>query len=112
MGRAATISTEKRATIVTLKEEGYSHRAIARRVGVSQSSVGKIFHRKIQCATVQPQKPQGRPKKTSLQTDRQIRRLAVSNPSITSHEISVEIPTPLSARTIRRRLQHMNLGAR
>ena len=53
MRHAAAISTDKQATIVTLKEKGYSHRAIDRRVGVSQFSVGKIFHRKIQGATAQ-----------------------------------------------------------
>jgi transposase len=112
MGRAATISIAKRATIVTLREEGYSVRSIAERVGVSPAAVGKICQRKVNFDTIEPQKQPGRPRKTSKQTDRMIRRQAVANPGATSHEISATIPSDLSTRSIRRRLQECHLNGR
>ena len=112
MGRGATISIAKRAAIVTLKEEGYSVRSIAGRVGVSRAAVGKLCQRKINCNTIQPQKSPGRPRKTSKQTDCMIRRQAVANPGVMSYEISATIPITLSGRSIRRRLQEMHLNGR
>jgi hypothetical protein len=106
MGRAATLSLAKRIVIVTLKEEGYSSRAIAQRIGVSQSSVVKVCSRQLHHNTVQPVKPPGRPRKTTPQTDRLIRRLCVFNPLITSREVAAQVCSAPSARTIRRRLKN------
>lgn len=104
MGRPATLSQSIRSAIVILKGEGYSNRDIAFRLHISHSAVGRVFNRHLKQGNVIPVKQPGRPRITSVHTDRIIKRLAVKNPAITSNEIAAEVNGAASARTIRRRL--------
>lgn len=104
------LSTEVLAQIKVLSEEGYSTRAIAARLRLVQSTVSRnlAFMKKSGTFT-RPKRP-GRPKSTSVATDRAIVRHATRTPTASSTAIRASIPAPSpSARTIRRRLYDAGL---
>lgn len=115
MGRVKETSAEKRAQIDILHQEGYSQRIIAARMGVSLSCVSKTLKRIKEMNNFQSRKRSGRPKKTTVQTDRLIRRLCVSHPFASSSEIRANLPSDslniCSTSTIRRRLIKSGLRA-
>ena len=110
-------SPKKRATIITLRKEGYSYREVAAKVGcgVSASGVQKLCKRFEISGSVQSQAGKGRKKLTTPTTDRHIARLALQNRKASSSEINEvlrETGIAVSNRTVRRRLVHAGLRAR
>ena len=61
--------------IFALQTQGMSQKGIAARVGCSQSTVSRILKKDFPA----PVNNGGRPKKTSLQDDRALKRIAHSN---------------------------------
>ena len=107
MARNTSISSEKRAQIKAYHDIGMEQKAIAARLGVSQSCVSKTLRRIQETGNFSSRK-RGRPSRvTSKRTDQLIRRCVVKTPTISSTEIRSSLAgldkVP-SARTIRRRL--------
>lgn len=107
MGRGRTISSETAAQIVAYRNTEMTQCAIATRLGLAQSVVCRILQRYGKTKSFHPRKQSGRPRKSSNQTDRIIRRMAIKDPCISSTMIEANLPSSisLSSRTIRRRLQ-------
>ena len=98
--------------IFALRTQGMSQKGIAARVGCSQSTVSRILKKDFP-ATVNNG---GRPKKTSPQDDRDLRRISHSNHfkstiSIT-HLWNETMTSPVSRSTTYRRLQFHGFSSR
>ena len=104
MGAKKDITPKKSSVIVAYAKDGLSYSEIARKVSVSKSAVGKVIKRYNETGGVSRSVGSGRPRITSKRLDNTIRRAAIKNPFITSNEIAASLPSPVSARTIRRRL--------
>ena len=103
------ISATKRAQIQILVQEGYNQQQIAERLNVSQSTVSKTLKRISQLNNYSSRSRPGRPRITSIQCDRFIRRYSVAHPFASSKMIKANLPTSTkqpSARTIRHRLSN------
>ena len=112
MVRGKEISSTKRAQIHLLVDEGYTYRAIATRMGDAVSSVSRTVARQKELNNYFSRSRSGRPKVTTAQTDRLIRRYVVKQPFAASSEVKADIGATgckISTRTIRRRLQ-INFG--
>ena len=99
------------ANIQLLYEDGSTQRQIAERLGVSKTGVQKAIGRLKKTGSAKPLSRTGRPRATTPQTDRLIRRSAIATPTISSAQIRTKLPgvAKVSARTIRRRL-HDEMG--
>lgn len=110
------VSEFDRGRIVAYRDCGLSFREIGRRVGRNQTTVMRICDRWVQEGTTDRRDRPHRPQCTTSRDDRQIVRMAVTDRSLTSRTISQQIQSvthhPVSARTIRRRLQQNGLSAR
>ena len=84
-------STEKKAKIVVLREEGYTQREISRRVEVPLATVNGILQHVKKFGVPTPNKSSGRRRITSKQTDNAIKRAAVKNPFASSGQIAAEL---------------------
>ena len=104
MGKNEDISTEKVAQIVILRQEGLTQQAISARLAINQSIVSRHLSRHAATGTYSAKKRTGKPRLTSAQTDRMMRRMAVSNPRISSSAIASMLPQQISSVTVRRRL--------
>ena len=69
----------QRGQIQVLKEEGYTERQIAIRINVSKTAVHKTLAKLRSTGSHNSLKRSGRPRVTTPQTDRMIRRESVSN---------------------------------
>ena len=102
------ISTELRAQIIVLVEEGYSQREIALRLNISKTGVQKTIARFKKHGTFKSLPRSGRKKCTSTRTDNLIHRLSKRNPHWTASKIRSELtflPRLPCEDTIRRRLR-------
>ena len=106
-----SLSIVKRTQIITLYKEGKSMTAIGKELGVSKNTVSIWCHRgeqeDVETAVLR-KKGSGRPRKTSPKADKYLKRLVMTQPSITSKELKLENPQVLgglSERTIQRRLK-------
>lgn len=108
MGPKRELSTEKRAQIITLHDQGLSERAISMSVSVPKTTVHDTLSRYADLQTYTSRKRSGRPRVTTPQDDRTIRRVCVKDPTASANEILVQLPAlgNISARTVRRRLQN------
>ncbi|KFM62380.1 Transposable element Tcb1 transposase, partial [Stegodyphus mimosarum] len=105
-----------RGRIVAYRECGLSFREIGSRVGRNQTTVMRICDRWMQEGTTDRCVRSHPPQCTTSCVDRNIVRMAVTDRSVTSRTIAQHIQSvthhPVSARTIRRRLQQSGLSAR
>lgn len=94
------------AQIVAFHQAGLKQTDIARRMVVSQSVVSRTISRWKSTGSLGPTKQPGKPRLTSPQTDRLIKRIIVDNPRVSSGYIAAQLPPEctVSARTVRRRL--------
>lgn len=107
--KRADWSPKKRATAVTLRNEGYSYQQIARKIGqgVTASGVRKLCVRFAETGSIVTASGKGRKRSTSKKTDRRICRLSLQNRGATSREINKVLSdsgVQVSDRTVRRRL--------
>ncbi|PRD28447.1 UNVERIFIED_CONTAM: hypothetical protein NCL1_32378 [Trichonephila clavipes] len=102
--------------IVAYRNCGLSFREIGSRVGRNQTTVMRICDRCMQEGTMDRLGRSHPPQCTTSREDRQIRRMAVTDRSVTSRTVAQHIESvthhSVSARTIRRRLQQSGLSAR
>lgn len=118
MGRSSDITlVQKSRILVYQKETGYNQREIARKVGVSASTVNRVIKNYAGKKTEPPSNRQncGRKRKTSERFDRKIVKTAIMNRSMTINEIKKSVEnshTSISKMTIRRRLYENNIRAR
>lgn len=110
------VSEFDRGRIVAYRDCGLSFREIGSRVGRNQTTVMRICDRWMQEGTTDRRVRSHPPQCTTSRDDRQIVRMAVTDRSVTSRTIAQHIQSvthhPVSARTIRRRLQQSGLSAR
>jgi len=113
MVRSKNLSTEKRAQIKALREQGMSQNQISKALKVSQSVVCRTLARIKELGNFTSRKRSGRPRVTSPLTERKIRRSSVANPTWSAKTIAIETRTRASVRTVRRRLLvDFNLASR
>lgn len=110
-------SPKKRATVITLRNEGYSYREIAAKMGknTTPSGVQKLIKRFETTNSIDNKKGKGRKKSTTPQTDRRIVRLSLANRKSSAVDINRELQSAgvqVSNRTVRRRLVEAGLKAR
>ncbi|GFV64221.1 transposable element Tcb1 transposase [Trichonephila clavipes] len=110
------VSEFERGRIVAYRDWGLSVREIGSRVGRNQTTVMRICDSWMQKGTTDRCGRSHPPQCTTSREDRQIVRMAVTDRSVTSQTIAQHIESvtrhSVSARTIRRRLQHSCLSAR
>lgn len=110
------VSEFDRGRIVAYRECGLSFREIGSRVGRNQTTVMRICNRWMQEGTTDRRVRAHPPQCTTSRVDRNIVRIAVTDRTVTSRTIAQHIQSvthhPVSARTIRRRLQQSGLSAR
>jgi len=115
--KRADWSPKKRATAVTLRNEGYSYQQISRKIGqgVTASGVRKLCVRFAETGSIATASGKGRKRSTSKKTDRRICRLSLQNRRATARDIVKvlsESGVNVSDRTVRRRLVSGGLKAR
>ena len=108
MGRKKQISATSTAQMVSFREMGLTQRVIAQRLSISQQAVQKCLARYDSTGSFEARPRSGRPRCTSKETDRLIRRHAVATPTASSSYIASQLPADVtpSSSTIRRRLLH------
>lgn len=108
MAKRKQITLEQRIAICTLREEGYSERQIAERLGISCKGVHYTLARKQETGKNEDRKRSGRPKSTTNQEDNFIRVLSKRNRRLTAPQITAALndtrETPISTTTVKRRL--------
>ena len=81
------LSTEDRAWMVILHEEGYSSRQIAAKVGCNQSTVIRVLQKHKETGNTKDRHRSGRPKKSTKRDDRVLIRISLGNRKLTSPEL-------------------------
>ena len=106
MGKAATCISSERRIIESLRNEGKSLVEIARLIQRSKTLVFNALK------PVQDTLERGKRRKTTARFDRWLTRKVEANPFVTSTELKMVTDAPICLRTIRRRLQDLNLNSR
>lgn len=110
------VSEFDRGRIVAYRECGLSFRDIARRTGRHPTTVMRIWNQWVAEGHTERHAGSQRPPMTNAREDRHIVRSALQNRTTTSRTISQETgmfaARPVSARTVRRRLQQRGLSSR
>ena len=94
--------------MVTLCDEGYSQRNIAKKLKISLCAVQSILKKKRETGTVADRPRSGRPRATTNREDRSLVRLSLSDRRASSKILKSQLQdvtgSSLSTRSIRRRL--------
>lgn len=119
------LSDAEVARLVTLVEEGYTHRNVAGRMGVSQSVVSRAYARYRETNRLGRRPGQGRHRVTDDRDDRAIVRQVRRDPFVNANVVARNFPNRrqqqqgrrnqveyISARTVRNRLHEAGLRAR
>ena len=106
MGKAANCTSSERRIIESLRNEGKSLAEIARLIKRSKTLVSNALK------PVKDTLERGRRRKNTAGFDRWLTRKVKANPFVTSTELKMVTDAPISMRTIRRRLQDLNLNSR
>lgn len=123
------LSEPEVARLVTLIEEGYTHRAVADRMGVSQSVVSRAYARYLETAGYNRRPGQGRHRVTTRRDDRAIVRHVRREPFVHANIVAQNFPNRrqqqqqqqrrrgqrarnISSRTVINRLRETGLRAR
>jgi len=106
MGKAGDLTVQEKNIIARLRKGGNSLAGIAKIVGRSKTAVfqalkpGKV------------QRRPGRPRTSTSRFDRLLIQKVKANPFLSSSQLRAATSAPISTRTIRRRLQDVNLNSR
>ena len=105
------LTVQRRASIVTLRNEGYSHAEIGRKLQISKSTV---THTEDASGQNETKKLEGRPQMTTRKEDRYIIIICKRNRRKTLSEIRAEVcqafHKDLSTTTVKRRLINSGLN--
>jgi hypothetical protein len=103
----ATLTSAKRAQIITLHEQGQSERDISLSLNVPKTTVHDTLTRHADLKNFSSRKRSGRPRVTTSRDDNAIRRECVKNPMSSANEIKAQLPAlgNVSVTTVKRRLQ-------
>lgn len=103
------ISEERRRRIISLHEQGYSHRDIAATVGCTRSSTLRIVHAYLEEGRIGDAFRSGRQRVTTDFEDLMIVAALVDEPFLTTADIKRELKLKASENVIRLRLQEAGL---
>ena len=108
MPKRRNLSVEERARVVALHDEGYSGRAIARKLKIRPYTVQEIIKKVEETGTVRDRPQSGRRTSTTPRQDRLLTHLSLLNRKATSRIIKRDFEdvtnVDISTRTVRRRL--------
>lgn len=108
-----SISPEISAQIVALVNEGRSRRSVALQYNLAHGTVNHIYRRYVATGSFVHRPRSGRPRATDIREDRNIVRIAMRNPYLTSNRIAGEVNffrnVPVNSRTVCRRLREHGL---
>lgn len=95
-------------------EAGESQSAVARRLHVSQSTIGRLWHRLQQHGTTRDRPRSGRPRVTTPAQDRFIRLRHLRNRFLTASSTTTSVPglRRISDQTVRNRLRDAGIRSR
>ena len=102
-----SLSTEKRAQIVTLKNLKFSVRQIAKKIKISKTAVHNAIMKYQNEGVFINRKRSGRPRIITSREDRLMRKAITHSPMSTTKQIQtklMETGTAISKKTIQRRL--------
>lgn len=103
------LSTIERAAIITLHQEGYTGREIAQELHCSENTVSMWINRWNDTHTLEDKERLGRPRCTTDDIDINIQEFAEEKVTVTPKDIKRELELPVSSRTVRRRLDEVDL---
>ena len=105
MRKLPQISKALKSNVILLKEEGYKNVDILKRLKLSEASVSRILQRNKENLNLSPLKRSGRPRTTTLRTDRKIKQLCLGQPfnSLSEMKRSMQELSSVTTRTIRNR---------
>ena len=108
MGRKSQLSSDVRSQARILREEGYSLRNIAQRLGCSSATNGKILQRYKTPGSCEIRRRTGRPRKLTKSVCVMLERIVNKEPTATSIDLrrTNSFLNDVSLRTIRRQLAH------
>ena len=113
MAKRKNLSTEERARVVVLVQEGYSMNEVARRMKISRCCVQAIVKKQKETGTVVDRHRSGRPKVSTEREDRELVRLSLRDRKTTVPELRcrwVEASgVSVSNQTVSRRLRDKGL---
>ena len=105
-GQKQRLSSETRQSILVLRNEGYSMRAIAKKLKISYRAVYYSRHRTAQTVSNQNRKRSGRPRCTTEQEDKYIRVSSLRSRRLTSPQLAASLTstgkTPVSTSTVKK----------
>src|SRR5438067_701017 len=96
--KKSPLSTELKARVVGMNQEGLKVAQIARDLQLSTSTVYSIL---ANCKTVETPKRSGRPPKLSDRDERSLGCVLVNNRCAMLAKVTNQLPTKMSTRTIR-----------
>lgn len=79
MPAAPRMSEEKRGKVLAYADQGFSNRAIARKLGVTHAAIGKLLQKHKKTGSVKDRNGRGRKRKTTRREDRMIVRLCLQD---------------------------------
>lgn len=118
MPKTKIFSTDLKTKIVEAYKQGEKLIVIAKNFNMYRGTVSKIIKKFKERGTVQTAFKKGRPRKTSVQTDRLITRISLADPKKTARQIYNELIQDnglicsISTETVRRRLVENGLFGR
>ena len=116
MARKRELSSQIRQSILVLRNEGYSMWEIAKKPKISYNGVYYSFQRTAQTGSSQNRKRCWRPQCITKQEDKYIRVSSLRNRRLTGPQLAASLngtrKTPVSASTVKRRLQDTGLLGR
>ena len=88
MVKGVELTPRKKCVVVALKNEGFSSRHIAKRIGFHYSTVARFIKRHTQTGSIDRVKGRGRKKASSSAADRVLMRLSIRDRKASSSELN------------------------
>lgn len=116
MPKNRELSETERLRILSLHNKGLSQVAISEKIKCSRCAVQTTIRRYNEDQSITSRPGRGRKRKTSSREDRWIEREAIKNrkktPSQIAASVNSRLEVPISAQTVRRRLDEFGVKAR
>lgn len=106
------LTLDQRAAILTLHKLGWLHKDIARKIPCSERTVTLWVGRSLEEHSLVDKERSGRPRCTAEDLDARMQEMAEEKKFVTPRDIRRELQLVCSARTVRRRLDEVNLFGR